>query len=224
MKGIIAVSTIVGMTLLGNLHSHRLQAKRPNWIQRNILRPTADISPTWFQRTFYQNKNQNNSDLVYVKFTSASSEYNIRSKVVYKWWEVDQYLEGALKGKAHKIMEVSNKYGICPYFLTAIAMHESANGKSRLARSQNNVCGIYRKGGYAWFDSVDDCLEFTASRLAGSIYANCQTVGDIQKIYCPVGAANDVGTNFQWRSGVVMYMNKISGNQIPVKVENNIRA
>jgi len=153
-----------------------------------------------------------------VRFVSASASYHIRNDVVFKHWLVDEHLSGVLKGKARKLMEVAEANGLCPYFLTAVCMHESGNGKSKLSINNNNVCGIYRNGKYSTFDSVDECLEYMGKLLAGRIYAKCKTIGDVKKIYCPNNAANDPkNLNYQWTTGVVYYMNKISGNEIPVK-------
>lgn len=157
-----------------------------------------------------------------VAFTQATSQYNIRNNVVFRYWEVDNHLKGVIAGKAHKIMQAAQQNGICPYFMTAVIMHESANGTSRLAKANNNICGIYKNGKYVHFDSVDDCIDAMAALLAGRIYAKCKTVSDVQKIYCPIGANNDAhGMNKHWKDGVVHYMNKISSSEIPVKINYN---
>jgi len=157
-----------------------------------------------------------------LQMQSANSDYCIRNAVVFKHWQVDQILKGVLAGKAQVIQKHSVEYGICPYFLSAIIIHESANGTSRIAREKNNVAGITSRNNsnnYASFDSVDDCIAAAAKLLGGKVYEKCDTVSEIQKIYCPVGAKNDPNKlNRYWLDGVVGYMNKISGSQIPVKM------
>jgi beta-N-acetylglucosaminidase len=152
---------------------------------------------------------------------SIDEQYPFRLISIYRPSQVNEYLTGVLEGKAQFIKDQAEQNKIDPLFFTAVIVHESANGKSRLARECNNISGIYKNGKYHTFDSVDECIEFTAKLMAGRIYRNCDTLLDIQRIYCPVGAANDPkGLNDNWASGVVHHMKQMAnGETTYVKIE-----
>lgn len=152
-----------------------------------------------------------------VKTVTLSKDYNIHNHSIVASGRLDMFLSGVLKGKGEKFLSEARKNNICPLFLAAIAMHESANGKSNFARYRNNVFGIYLKGKYHSFRSVDECIEYTAKLLAGRIYSKTPTIVGVQKIYCPVGAANDPkGINKYWLDGVMNKMKMLWGEMIYV--------
>jgi len=150
-----------------------------------------------------------------VKTISLSKDYNIHNHSVVASGRLDMFFSGVLKGKGEKFLSEARKNNICPLFLAAIAMHESANGKSSFARCRNNVFGIYLKGKYHSFESVDECIEYAAKLLAGRIYSKNPTIVGVQKIYCPVGAKNDPkGVNKYWLNGVLDKMKMLWGETI----------
>jgi len=154
---------------------------------------------------------------VQVQAVALTSSYDIRTHSVITGARLNEELGGVLAGKGHKFIAEARKHGICPIFLAAVAMHESANGKSEFARHRNNVCGIFRNGKYHRFTSVDECIEFTARLLASRIYAKNPTIQGVQRIYCPVGAKNDPrGLNKYWLSGVMSKIEKLWGRTIYV--------
>lgn len=152
-----------------------------------------------------------------VSAVSLSKDYNIHNYSIIASGRLDEEFSGVLKNKGQKFLAEARKNNICPIFLAAIAMHESANGQSAFAREKNNVFGIFMKGKYHSFDSVDECIEFTAKLLAGRIYSKNPTVVGVQRIYCPVGAKNDPkGLNKHWLGGVLDKMEKLWGKEIYV--------
>jgi hypothetical protein len=152
-----------------------------------------------------------------VQAVALSASYDIRSHSIITGGRLDEEFGGVLKGKGHKFVQEARKNGICPIFLAAVSMHESANGRSEFARTKNNVFGIFLNGKYHKFASVDECIEFTAKLLAGRIYARNPTIQGVQRIYCPVGAKNDPkGLNKYWLSGVMAKMQTLWGKTIYV--------
>jgi hypothetical protein len=150
-----------------------------------------------------------------VKSVELSKDYNIHNHSIIASGRLDQFLGGVLAGKGEKFLSEARKNNICPIFLAAISMHESANGKSDFARNRNNVFGIYLRGQYHRFKNVDECIEFSAKLLAGRIYSKNPTIVGVQRIYCPVGADNDPkGLNKYWLSGVMDKMQKLWGKTI----------
>lgn len=158
-----------------------------------------------------------------VSSVSLSKDYNIYNYSLIASGRLDEEFDGALKNKGQKFLAEARKNGVCPIFLAAIAMHESANGKSEFARERNNVFGIFLKGKYHRFESVDECIEFSAKLLAGRIYSKNPTVVGVQRIYCPVGAKNDPkGLNRYWLNGVLDKMQKLWGKTIYVAEEEPV--
>jgi len=160
------------------------------------------------------------SKLAPVKAVKVDASYRVDVTSMVSSQVLDRHLKGVLKEKGEKIIAECHKNNICALFLTAILMHESANGQSQFAREKNNVSGIFLKGKYHIFDSVDDCIEFTAKLLGGKMYAGGKnkTILGVQKVYCPVGAKNDPkGLNQHWLSGVIGYIHKLWGKEVYVR-------
>lgn len=152
-----------------------------------------------------------------VKAVLLNKNYSIHNHSVITAARLDMFLKGVLSNKGEVFIREARKNNICPLFLVAIAMHESANGQSKFARYRNNVFGIYMKGKYHSFSSVDECIGFTAKLLAGRIYNKNPTIVGVQKIYCPVGAKNDPkGINKYWLDGVMSKMKLLWGETIYV--------
>lgn len=145
--------------------------------------------------------------------------YKITNHSVITSYVIDDHLKGVLKNKGDVIIQSARQNNICPIFLTAVIMHESACGTSKFARERNNVAGIYRNKGYCRFDSVDECIGFTAKLLGGKLYGSGRnnTIARVQAVYCPVGADNDPrGINKYWLNGVLKYMKTIFGDTVYV--------
>jgi len=155
-----------------------------------------------------------------VKLVKVSADYNINNQSVVKDDRLNMFLKGVLTEKGNVIIKAAREYNICPIFLGAVIMHESDCGRSKFARERNNIAGIYLKGKYHTFDTVDDCIKYTAKLLGGKLYGGgkANTIGKVQAVYCPVGASNDPkGVNGHWRAGVMHYMRLIWPADIYVK-------
>ncbi len=119
-----------------------------------------------------------------------------------------------LKGQAKYFIEKSKKYGINPFFLVSIAMHESARGNSSAAQNHNNVGGIndtiqarklHRKFFARDFSSVDDCIEIMAKTVAKRQSEQYTTVGKVafSGRYC--GKSEGHG----WQKAVLSFMESL---------------
>ena len=150
-----------------------------------------------------------------VKAVEISANYDCRSWSIVTAGGLNEELGGVLSGKGDLILKEARKNDLCPIFFAAVAMHESANGKSKCAREKNNTFGIFdaKTGRHKAFNSVNECIEFSAKLLGKSkLYCGGKnfTIAKIQKIYCPVGAKNDPSSlNQYWMNGVIASMKKI---------------
>lgn len=152
-----------------------------------------------------------------LKSVSLSKNYDVRQYSVISSARLDMFLGGVLKNKGEKFIEEARKNNLCPIFFVAICMHESANGESKFSRERNNVFGIFKNGKYHTFESVDECIEFSAKLLGGKLYSGGSnyTILKIQQIYCPVGAKNDPQKlNKYWLLGILNNMKRIWGEKI----------
>lgn len=119
------------------------------------------------------------------------SNISVTTKYTGTAEELNEHLKGKglLEGKGEKLLELQEKYGINAAFLAAIARAESGGFSST-----NNLTGITNPGGKSFrkFNSVDECLEFTAKMLKEDyIGRNLTTIAQIHEKYCPIGANND---------------------------------
>lgn len=177
---------------------------------------------TSYEQINLQVVNTNTPKAVPCKPVKVDYKYRITNHSVITGHVINEHLKGVLKGKGDVIIEAARENNICPIFFTAVIMHESACGTSKFARERNNVAGIYRNKSYCRFDSVNECIEFTAKLLGGKLYGGGRnnTIDRVQAVYCPVGAKNDPqGINKYWRNGVLKYMKTIFGDT--VYVHNN---
>lgn len=218
MKPLIAVTLLIALTmnLMGmNNGGHNPKVQNFTFPAKKILRaipffPKEDSPP---ERPL-------DTRVFQMEIADISTDYDIRNSEVYRPWIVDKYLKGKLEGKAQLIKDVAEENKISPYFLTAICIHESANGLSNVANKKNNVTGIYdgSKRTSKTFDDVDECIRYTGKLLNKPIYRKCRNIHDIHMIYAPPIADNDPkSTNPGWGSGIVTWMKKISENQLQVK-------
>ncbi len=87
--------------------------------------------------------------------------------------KLNKSLGGILAGHGKTIAEHSLKVGVDPYIVTAIMMHETGNGTSRIANSCYNFggqkgsgCGAYKR-----YASVDEGLKGMIDNLYKNYYA-----------------------------------------------------
>ncbi len=95
----------------------------------------------------------------------------------------------------------------------AISKHETGNFTSSLFKNGNNVGGLYKGGGKFYkFNTIEDGID-TYIRTLKNGYFNkgLNTIEEIQKKYCPIGAENDpTGLNKNWVSGVTYFYNELN--------------
>ena len=156
-----------------------------------------------------------------VKTLLVNDNYPAGSHSVVTAAHIDRLLKGVLAGRGAFIIEQARKNNICPIFLGAVICHEADCGRSDLVRNKFNVAGIYKRGQYVTYKSVEDSIIYTAGLIGGKGFVGGgehTTLGLIQNKYCPVGAGNDPKKlNKHWRSGVKYYMTEIFGKQIYIK-------
>lgn len=118
--------------------------------------------------------------------------------------KIDSLLDGKLSNKGASFVEYGNQNSVDPYLIAAIAMHETANGKSNAIKTKNNVGGLMEKNGLKYFDSVDESIAYLSKLIKESYINNgLSTISQISTMYAPIGADNDPnGLNKDWVSGV----------------------
>ena len=120
-----------------------------------------------------------------------------------------------LKKYADVFQKAGEKYGVDPRFLAAISMHETGNGTSSAFRNKNNAMGISNRKGPIRMSSVEASINKMAQTLAkpDGYYRGKTTIGQIGKVYAPVGAANDpTGLNGYWAKGVAKNFKMFGGS------------
>ena len=87
--------------------------------------------------------------------------------------QLNKSLGGVLSGKANIIVDKALSLGVDPYVAAAIMVHESANGKSRIARSCNNFGGQKGAGCGGWksYPSVQAGIEGMIQNMYNNYYS-----------------------------------------------------
>ncbi len=184
---------------------------------------------SFHERMLAEKENRVSQSSKSLELKYVTPDFDVRTMHEVSGDKLDKILGGVLRGKGHVFVEAGRKHGVSPIFLASIAIHESGNGTSDAARDKrHNPVGALVEGKYhRSFDCVEDAIEFMANSLENSSHylrRGNYTVGQIQKVYCPVGAKNDPkGLNKHWLGGVVDWMNKIcaqaAGNAQTVAVK-----
>ncbi len=109
--------------------------------------------------------------------------------------------------------------GVDPNLLLAIAMHETALGRSNAFLKKNNAMGISNASGPTYQTSVAEGVHRMAGLIGSSSrYQDWRRSGklaDLQKVYAPVGAQNDKkGQNQHWQAGVRKYYKQLTGKDL----------
>lgn len=123
---------------------------------------------------------------------------------------------GVLQGKGELIAKIAKEYGIPVQHFAAIIFSETGWGKSKAIKKYNNPGGIMDKSTgcrkIKRFSSLEEGLRAMASNLKRNYYdKGLDTLPEIQKKYCPIGAANDPkGLNKNWLSTVTKISNQIA--------------
>lgn len=114
--------------------------------------------------------------------------------------------KGKLEGKGQAFIDAQNRYGISASVLAAIAVHESGDGKSRLAKKQNNVGGVRIPGSnkFKTYSDIAACI-MDMARFLKTGYADkgLQTLYQVNAKYCPITDKTDKKhTNAGWAKAV----------------------
>ena len=107
---------------------------------------------------------------------------------------------------AQAFVDSGRRHNVDPLVLAAISKHETGNFTSSAFRNKNNAMGISNSRGPTQQPSHEASVDRMA-RLLGSTtsgpYRNAQTIGQVARIYAPIGAENDPrGLNNHWAGGV----------------------
>lgn len=116
-----------------------------------------------------------------------------------------------LVGMGDVFVREGEKNGIDPRALVAIARAESSLGSDPGARARNNAFGW---GPHQTFGSWEDNIATVAAGLRkGYLDDGLVTLAQIQRRYCPVGAANDpTNLNSNWLRNTTLLYGELGGN------------
>jgi hypothetical protein len=151
------------------------------------------------------------------KTQKSNSKYNKNATELYTGTaeDLNKYLKGkgVLEGQGQAFLNAQKKYGISASVLAGICIHESGNGKSRLAKTKNNIGGVRIAGStkFRTFNSVAECIDYMGGLLKRK-YVNqgLTTLSQINSKYCPPSDPTDTtGTNYIWAQEVNKHANSI---------------
>ena len=120
--------------------------------------------------------------------------------------KLNRIIKGQMSGKGHLIATECLKRGVDPYVATAIMMHETGNGSSRMCHECYNFGGQKGSGcgAYQRFSSTDDGITKMIDNLYRNYYARgLTTIESIGSRYAESGT---------WPSMIHMYVNKIKSS------------
>lgn len=164
------------------------------------------------------NKTQEAQSNQKTKKTNASSnKFNRKATELYTGTaeDLNKYLKGkgVLEGQGQAFMNAQKKYGISASVLAAICIHESGNGKSKLAKNQNNIGGIRIAGSkkFRTFGSVAECIDYMGGLIKRHyVDKGLTTLSEINEKYCPPSDKTDKdGTNAIWAQEINKHTNSI---------------
>ncbi|HEY1097908.1 MAG TPA: hypothetical protein VGF99_03230, partial [Myxococcota bacterium] len=133
------------------------------------------------------------------------------------------------KHLAQAFVDSGKKHNVDPIALAAIAKHETGNFTSSAFRNKNNAMGVSDANGpvhqASHEASIDKMAKLLGSTTSGP-YKNASTVGEIGRIYAPIGAGNDpTGLNNHWTRGVANFADdlekKVVGTSSPAVASTN---
>lgn len=90
----------------------------------------------------------------------------------------------AMEGLGDAFAGMEANHGVNGLFAIAVANHESAYGKSRLARNNNNLFGMKGRNGWMRFPTKQANVLYFGELMNRSWYKG-KSVRAIGKIYCP---------------------------------------
>lgn len=112
---------------------------------------------------------------------------------------------------ACKIKNKAEEYNIDWKIAVSISAWETGYWKSNLYHTKNNVGGLYCNGSFLKYNTLDEGIEAYVSNLKRLYFdMGLDTLEEIQKKYCPIGAKNDPnGLNKNWLGGVTKIYNSL---------------
>ncbi len=131
-------------------------------------------------------------------------DQDMRVPTCFSGEELERCLSGGLSGLGEAFAAAEANYGVNALFLIAICQHESGNGESGLATSQNNLIGLRSGGGWASFGSYAECVDYLVDCLAnyylspGCPFYHGSTISGVSVTYC--------NGNPDWISHIYNYM------------------
>jgi beta-N-acetylglucosaminidase len=125
--------------------------------------------------------------------------------------KINQVLGGKLTGMGEIFVRAGQKYNINPALITAIAQHETGNGKSRAASEKNNIAGMMGINGLKSYTSIEDSIMDMARNLSKNyLGSGLSSISKIGAKYAPIGAENDpTALNNHWVTGVTKHFDQL---------------
>lgn len=112
-------------------------------------------------------------------------------------------------------IEVASDNNIDPILFSAIAMHETGYGTSKMVKERNNPGGLFdsKNNDFYRFESLEEGLDAMAANLYKNYYAmGLFTISDIGKKYAPLDVENDPNNlNIHWIPTVTKISNNMGG-------------
>lgn len=133
-----------------------------------------------------------------------SPDQDMRIPTCFSGDQLELCLSGGLSGLGEAFAAAEAAYGVNALFMIAICQHESANGQSGLATSQNNLIGLRSGSGWASFGSYAECVDYLGDYLAGYYlspgcpFYHGSTIAGVSVTYC--------GGSGEWISHIGSYM------------------
>ncbi|WP_242637835.1 MULTISPECIES: glucosaminidase domain-containing protein [Bacillaceae] len=123
--------------------------------------------------------------------------------------KMNQVLDGKLKGMGDVFVRAGQLFNVDSTLLSAIAIHETGNGKSSAANVKNNIAGMMGVNGLKSYASVEDSIMDMARNIGKNYLGKgLSNIAEIGAKYAPVGAGNDpTGLNNHWVKGVTKFFN-----------------
>lgn len=132
--------------------------------------------------------------------------FDVRTKSKASVETLNQRLKGVLAGKGEHFKKAEEEHNVNASFLAAVAIVESGNGNSKLARRRLNAFGLKGKS----FSKVEEGIYYTASIIAsetGYYYGRKKyTIRNIARVYAPTW---DAPTNASWPRQVIAIMKEL---------------
>lgn len=119
-----------------------------------------------------------------------NGEQDMRTQTGFSGEQIEKCLSYGLSGLGESFAAAERTYGVNALFMVAICQHESGNGTSGLATSQNNLIGLRSGSGWASFGSKAECVDHLGNYLStyyldpGDPYYHGSTIASVSVTYC----------------------------------------